>query len=182
MPIIGEIRAGGFAEQPILERLRAIGWLPCNGQEYNKIDYPRLFRVLGARWGSEHPGEVFRVPDLRGMFARGWAPPPTHHNPDAQTGDPDAAARIPIYTHGAAGDTVGSFQKDTVGPHNHTFAARYGGGDQEPGWHYGEGATDSTSRIADHETRPKNANVLYLIYSGRPLVDSDKLIDPEVSA
>ena len=181
MPVIGEIRSFGWGEQPLTDRLRAAGWLPCNGQQYNRVDYPRLFRVLDSRWGSEHPGEVFRVPDLRGMFVRGWAPEPAHHTPESRTGDPDADNRVPIYPHGAAGNTVGSFQADTVGPHTHTFANRFPGGDHGAGYHYGEGNSDRTSSVPTRETRPKNANILHLIYAGKPHVDSDRLVDPEVA-
>lgn len=47
-----------------------IGWLECNGQSLNKNTYTNLFNVIGYRYGGS--GDLFKIPDLRGEFIRGW--------------------------------------------------------------------------------------------------------------
>jgi microcystin-dependent protein len=46
------------------------GWLICDGTSYLRTDYPLLFRVIGARYGSAD-GTHFNVPDLRGRHVLG---------------------------------------------------------------------------------------------------------------
>ena len=46
------------------------GFLECNGQSVQKAEYPKLFEIIGATYGSS--GDSFKVPDLRGQFLRGW--------------------------------------------------------------------------------------------------------------
>lgn len=47
------------------------GWLPCDGREIPRAQYPALFEALGTTYGGG-PGS-FSVPDLRGQFVRYWA-------------------------------------------------------------------------------------------------------------
>lgn len=47
------------------------GWLECNGDELLIADYPALHAVIGATYGAA-AALHFKVPDMRGMFARGW--------------------------------------------------------------------------------------------------------------
>ena len=44
--------------------------LECNGQIYNKADYPQLAAKLGNLYGGD--ANTFGVPDYRGEFIRGW--------------------------------------------------------------------------------------------------------------
>ena len=46
------------------------GWLLCDGTSFLKTDYPDLFGVIGAAYGSAD-GNHFNVPDLRGRVAVG---------------------------------------------------------------------------------------------------------------
>lgn len=46
------------------------GWLVCAGQSLNRGDYPDLFAVLGATYGSVS-GTTFSLPDCRGRVIAG---------------------------------------------------------------------------------------------------------------
>jgi microcystin-dependent protein len=43
-------------------------------------------QVIGHNWGSEDKSNTFKLPDLRGLFLRGW-----NHASDR---DPDTAGRV----------------------------------------------------------------------------------------
>jgi len=45
------------------------GWLLCDGTQYTKTDFPRLYDAIETTWGGN--AAVFNVPDLRGIFLRG---------------------------------------------------------------------------------------------------------------
>ncbi|QIG59354.1 tail collar family protein [Dishui Lake virophage 2] len=45
------------------------GYLICDGGEYDRVDYPELFRVIGTTYGSSDPS-LFAVPDFTGIYAR----------------------------------------------------------------------------------------------------------------
>lgn len=45
-------------------------YLECNGQTYNKSDYPKLAEKLGNLYGGD--ANTFMVPDYRAEFVRGW--------------------------------------------------------------------------------------------------------------
>ena len=53
------------------ERLPS-GWLYCRGQSLLRADYDDLFNVIGTQWGSADATH-FNLPDMRGVFARGWS-------------------------------------------------------------------------------------------------------------
>ena len=139
------------------------GYLPCDGSVQNKRNYPVLYTHLGTIWGSGDgsPGS-FNLPDLRGMFLRGV---------DGSAGkDPDKVHRIAFYNGGATGNNVGSYQPDSLAAHNHKInrqdAANTGGGG---GMLLAEDNINGTAKFPsqdssdNQETRPKNANVYYII-------------------
>lgn len=71
------------------------GYLPCDGKELLRSEYPELFAVIGISFGG---GErTFQLPDLQGRFARGW-------DKEGNT-DPDR--------------TFGSTQEDAIQGHGH---------------------------------------------------------------
>jgi microcystin-dependent protein len=180
--IIGEIRAFAFGSLGSIEgentypAMRAQGWLECDGSSLPKAGFPALFRAIGYNWGSEDKPNSFKIPDLRGYFARGW---------DHGAGrDPNAAQREGIHLAdapndfvGATGDTVGSVQRDELARHMHQYdAARpfgAGAGDHDRAKSGGRAAT--TSGTGGDETRPKNAYVMYCIYTGRKIPAGAKL-------
>ncbi|MEZ4722258.1 MAG: phage tail protein [Flavobacteriales bacterium] len=122
------------------------GYLLCNGLSLDTGLYAPLFTAIGYAWGGA--GASFSIPDLRGRFLRGT---------DLGAGrDPDAAGRT-------GGDNVGSTQDDEYESHQHggvssgTVLAGLGASTAR-------GTTASNTALAGgNETRPKNANVNFII-------------------
>jgi len=100
------------------------GWLLCDGTSYLRTTYPALFAAIGTAYGAADSTH-FNIPDIRGRFIRGVS--------NAQTIDPDRAARTAMATGGNTGDAVGSVQTDTYGSHNHGGAT---GGQSQDHVHY----------------------------------------------
>ncbi len=48
------------------------GHAECNGQALNRASNAALFAVLGTTYGPGDGVTTFNIPDMRGMFARGW--------------------------------------------------------------------------------------------------------------
>jgi microcystin-dependent protein len=91
------------------------GYIPCDGRQVKRDDYPDLFAAIGTAWGQGDGSTTFNVPDLRGYFLRGT---------DAGARrDPDVADRTAIGEErgmgGNIGDNVGSVQSDEFGKHTH---------------------------------------------------------------
>lgn len=61
---IGSIQCFAFNNVPE-------GWLICDGQMVSADEYPLLYEAIGNTFGELSDG-MFRVPDLRGRFIRGW--------------------------------------------------------------------------------------------------------------
>jgi hypothetical protein len=92
-----------------------VGYIPCDGRQVKRDDYPDLFAAIGTAWGQGDGSTTFNVPDLRGYFLRGT---------DAGARrDPDVADRTAIGEErgmgGNIGDNVGSVQSDEFGKHTH---------------------------------------------------------------
>jgi microcystin-dependent protein len=143
------------------------GWLPCDGQAYNQVDYPELFAVIGTYWGGPAP-ETFNVPDLRGVVLRGV----NGSSADAFS-DPDNTVRISRHTGGAIGNSVGSYQADEFKSHKHQWKYYQEQDDQGTGGSYNEFTFSQAGTIPDanqpvlatggSETRSKNAYVNFII-------------------
>jgi Phage Tail Collar Domain len=140
--IVGEIRSFAFGGDSavLLDQMANNGWVECAGQSAIRKDFDELWRAIGTNWGSLEPNS-FLLPDLRGVFIRGWqhgkTPPPdqaTHVPP--YTGDVDVNYRlVPRPEAANAGgvggsvvngafekDHVGSVQAGGVGQHAHQFS------------------------------------------------------------
>ena len=80
-------------------------WVPCDGAMYDGSlsgPYFQLYNIIGTTFNTGgEPVGFFRVPDLRGMFVRGW---------DAAGGTPRALDPGRIW---------GSYQSDAYQQHNH---------------------------------------------------------------
>lgn len=138
------------------------GWLLCDGTAVSRTTYATLFNIVGVRFGSGDGTTTFNTPDFRGRFLRGK---------DSATGrDPDAASRTAMNTGGATGDAVGSVQLDGVkfsdigvnvgeifgtGPYPFMLATSGPNTTPYPG--------SLNIPNAGLETRPKNANVNFII-------------------
>ena len=138
------------------------GWLLCDGTLYGITGYPELFAVIGHNWGTTDPLNLFRVPDLRGVFLRGV-------NGGISDGftDPDKDTRVSRYTGGNLGNEVGSFQADEFKSHTHTSKEsimRTGNCGLFSGGSYGCSAQNpAINNSGGNETRPMNAYVNYII-------------------
>ncbi|MFN7923717.1 MAG: phage tail protein [Bryobacteraceae bacterium] len=164
--IPGEIRTLAF---PVTAELERRGWMECDGRELDIDDYPALYSVLKNRYGSPAPGQVFKIPDYRGKFLRGW---------DHGSGvDPNASGRLPstdlpIGEPGASGNEVGSKQPDSLRSHRHPIPAgkatgTFGGGDHGGGYHWGGDTREPyTDLEGGSETRPLNLYVTFMIFTG----------------
>jgi hypothetical protein len=149
------------------------GWLECDGQEYPDTKYPKLSAVIGDLWGSTLPNH-FRVPDLRGLFLRGW----NHGKQDSvnDPADPDAGNRnLRPGAPGGSKDHVGSWQGDELLSHQHSTnrKARWGdkfaddiGFSADNGEHPHGPFNIDTTPYGGHETRPRNAYVMFCIRHG----------------
>ncbi len=192
MPIIGEIRSFGFGTGAAVDSdfefyqrvLRPQGWLECDGKSLPIPQFKRLFLVIGQNWGSEDRPNTFKLPDLRGLFIRGW-----NHGSGR---DPDAGSRLGIHPvdapgdfGGATGDAVGSYQEDAFRRHWHELSYRRHGlknGEGELNLEKG-GTPVKTEPAGGDETRPKNTFLMYCIWTGRQLPPQDHdltLLDPDV--
>jgi hypothetical protein len=144
------------------------GYLLCNGAVIDgaALDgkYSALRTALGNAWGNGGNAanlQVVNLPDLRGVFLRGWSGAAT----DGYA-DPDRNGRLARRSGGNAGNSVGSFQPDELKSHRHigrytnNAASGTSRGTHASGGYSDGGTMDFTG---GSETRPKNANVVYLI-------------------
>jgi microcystin-dependent protein len=143
------------------------GWLECNGQNVNEVDYPSLFASIGTLHGSSNPGTTFAIPDLRGKFIRGFS--------NGAANDPDKAARTFVTgaSH-AGGDNVGSIQDFATEDHIHTTTSSNtsstSSGSFQKGTSvnaavaggYNTGAITGSAKTST-ETRPLNVYLMYII-------------------
>lgn len=157
------------------------GYLYCNGTEVSRTVYADLYAVIGDAFGEGDGSTTFHVPDLRGRFLRGVD--------DGEGTDPDAADRTAMNTGGNTGDAIGSVQDgatdepttaftiDTVGNHTHGVPIEFENGTGGTGFSIpnlsqtsvesytstAAGAHTHTFSGADNETRPVNANVVWMV-------------------
>lgn len=136
------------------------GWLHCNGQSVNRNTYQDLFNVIGDDYGADDANH-FDVPDMRGLFVRGWA--------NGESEDPDRASRT-NRGDGTTGDNIGTLQSDTNKSHTHSY------NDPVIGSHAGL-KSDSHGTAVEYptvngggtgseggtESRPKNIAMMYII-------------------
>ena len=144
--------------------IEALGWMICDGRELEKGKYPELFAVLGDLYGGQD--EKFNLPDYRGYFLRGV-------DTDGKN-DPDTDKRIA--PAGGQQTSVGSIQDDALQTHQHTYnkteEVKISIGDKGPAFVARPPTPDLTvdpidkpqnPTISQHETRPKNIYVYYII-------------------
>jgi microcystin-dependent protein len=163
----GEVRAFAGEHCPA-------NWLEANSAELDSASHKALEAAISDLWGARATG-FFYLPDLRGVFLRGW-----NMGRTAQGSDPEAAGRqIPA---GAPidptikGNQVGTYQDDQLISHTHSITQTARWGDKyadDIGWGADNGAhphgnfTIGTSAAGGPETRPKNVYVLFCIRDGK---------------
>lgn len=133
------------------------GFLEANGSLLLRADYPALFDRIGTRWGAGDGSTSFRIPDLRGVFIRGWdngrGIDPTRAFGDLQN---DAMQNI---TGTIAGVVMGDWGITGSGAFQHL--GTYGIGRSSSG-QYAHSLSFDASRVARTaaETRPTNVSLL----------------------
>ena len=149
---LGSIMAYGGTTAPA-------GWLLCDGSLYGNTTYPALYAVIGTSYGGST--NVFNVPDFRGRFLRGVDSSAI----GVANNDPDHYSRTAMNAGGNTGNRIGSVQADTLKSHSHgtdviqnTYWNQCCNATLEAG-----PGTGTTSPFGGNETRPKNANVNYII-------------------
>lgn len=201
--IIGEIRTFAFGDGASIAQLEAQGWLPCGGQSLDNNTtngFPELAGRIEAKWGSDEPdaAHVFNVPDLRGMFLRGFTFGTIPENDPAGDSDPRTAPRPDGKLPGAS-TGVGSYQVSATINHLHpgivagplsgerallytqqeqindASAYRWQTNQTAQGagtwWQRtGDPNTQPSGGASNIETRGKNVSVLFAIYTGRKVV------------
>jgi microcystin-dependent protein len=140
----------------------------CENQTFAISQFAKLYENLGTSWGES--GGNINIPDLRGRFPRGVD--------GAANRDPDKATRTEANTGGNTGNNVGSVQEHQVNSHKHGYIRSFIG--QSNVLFHANNNTISTGLdnasivgVSDpnngmqleggNETRPKNANVYFVI-------------------
>lgn len=144
-------------------------WYLCNGAALRKADFMEIWNVVKTHYGNGSDDSVpetdFNLPDLRGVFLRGWNGVQT----DQRLKDPDAATRTFNNPGAAPLSNVGTFQADEAGPHTHAGQTppirSFSQGDSGGGSHMGQlaGGNPPTGLNSGRESRPKNVAVNYII-------------------
>jgi microcystin-dependent protein len=134
------------------------GYLACDGSAVSRTVYANLFLVTGTAWGVGNGSTTFNLPDLRGRFIRGV---------NAGSGnDPDATSRTAIHG-GNTGDNVGSYQGDRLKSHRHKMhddsPQSFGTIKTSAAFSGTNTSNFYTGYTGGSETRPKNANVQFII-------------------
>lgn len=173
------------------DRLWRAGWLPCDGTTLQESQRLAVFKDIDRYWGGDKEKREYKLPDLRGRFARG-----VHHN-QKEIGDPDAAGRSVSALGGKGGNHVGSLQGYATarpgpgrefsgttalgGKHDRPMGRSTGnkpGSNPASGWDANaEGANMhidphphafAVTGGGDKETRPANVYVNWIIKVGPP--------------
>ncbi|MEA5467982.1 phage tail protein [Spirulina sp. 06S082] len=82
------------------------GWLKANGAELDRVLYADLFAAIGTIYGVGNGSTTFNLPDLRGVFVRGF----------------DDGRGLDINRE------FGSYQLDSFQGHHHRFVNKISGG------------------------------------------------------
>jgi microcystin-dependent protein len=164
------------------------GYLLCDGTEVLRDDYPALFAAIGTSWGFD-TNFTFTMPDLRGRFLRG-VDGGAGNDPDAVSRSAiNSGGNVGDEVGSLQGDGRRGFSgtfagtTSTNGDHSHTISTNQDDFDEccaGISWANdggGSGIHKSTNSAGAHshttsttvtfngesETRPKNANVNFII-------------------
>lgn len=136
-----------------------VGYLLCDGSTVSRTTYADLYAAVGDAFGAGNGTTTFHLPDFRGRFLRGV---------DGEADrDLDKAGRDPMAAGGSSGNNVGSVQADEIKQHTHSYGTAYANtanGAYWPNMPYGGAGTGiNVGSTGGSETRPKNANVNFII-------------------
>jgi hypothetical protein len=131
------------------------GWIPCDGKQHDKRSLPELFNVIGYNYSVLKTGNLFQVPDYRGLFIR-MADYKRSDEALHTFLDPDGARSLD-----------GTVQNDEFKSHRHGGVFEQGG--TEPSGNFSGDVLEDGGDVAftgytgGPETRPKNVVALYCI-------------------
>ena len=123
------------------------GWLKANGAAISRTVYADLYAKIGTIYGAGDGSSTFNLPDMRGVFPRGWD--------DSRGLD--------------SGRAFGSYQADEFGSHSHNLSTTWGsqgcatGTARYPAVYNIAGFQPTTVAVGGSETRPKNVALLACI-------------------
>lgn len=153
----------GFGPLPWYFDAPPVGFVKADGSEYSRALYADLWQAARGNavddetWQEQKSffstgdgATTFRVPDLRGMFLRGYD--------NAMQVDKDAESRV-------GGNVVGSYQADEFKKHNHGGGIGVYNLDNQVSYGQGGGHLHNKNGIEENggtETRPKNVAVHWL--------------------
>jgi len=69
-PFLGDTPVGSV--QFFASTVAPTGWLPADGRIISRTSYASLFAAIGTTYGAGDGSTTFQIPDMRGMFPRGW--------------------------------------------------------------------------------------------------------------
>jgi microcystin-dependent protein len=130
------------------------GYLVCDGAAVSRATYADLFALIGVGYGPGDASTTFNLPDYRGWFLRG--------QDEAAGVDPDAAIRTDR-GDGTTGDNVGTKQGHDFLSHAHGGIPALANNNQSGSVSGSRQLGGVTDFVGGLETRPVNANVVYLI-------------------
>ncbi len=114
---VGTVSAFAMPEPPA-------GWFECDGQAVSRVDYARLFSKIGTTFGEGDKETTFNLPNLKGVFVRGWERVVDGHNSERK---------------------FGAYQDDQVQTHSHNDSGHsHSGSTGYEGSHYHSASTEST--------------------------------------
>ena len=140
---------------PFASTLVPTGWLVCDGSAVDRTVYEGLFNIISTTFGEGDGSTTFNLPDLRGVFVRGWSDDRENVEADLENGTP----RI-IYDEGR---NFGTEQADEFKSHTHTFRGVYGSSGSGNGSRESQPLTRTTDAVGGVETRPRNVALYYMI-------------------
>lgn len=120
------------------------GFLKANGALVSRTAYSRLFSAIGTTFGAGDGATTFQLPDLRGLFVRGWD---------------DGRGMNP-------GRVFATYETDELKSHAHDLIVNStdaGGNKIADSNGAGTNSTASTSATGGTETRPRNLALLACI-------------------
>jgi microcystin-dependent protein len=142
------------------------GWLECNGDPISRETYADLYSVIGDMYGPGDEITTFNLPDMRGMFVRGW-----NHDKEVVPGeyeDPDASNRTDRGDN-TEGDNIGTRQSYQIQKHGHTLRLAFSGSGNYHDTDKNNSSynfLDSSSSVEPYgggETRPENIYLMFII-------------------
>lgn len=134
------------------------GWLECDGSAVLRTTYASLFAAIGILYGAGDGSTTFNLPDLRGVFVRGW-----DHGKGTDAGRTEGSEQLDAMQKitGSFGIDDRSFGSAPTGPFAQGDAKDVG----SQGTGTGYAMTFDTSRVVRtaSETRPINVAMMYII-------------------